>query len=208
MAVRRHIGILLFDDVEELDAIGPWEVLAYWTRQFPEDGYATVTLSRDGDEVRCAKGLTVRVDHSYASVPALDVLVYPGGWGTLPQLEDDAQLDWLRRQAAAGTLITSVCTGSLVLAAAGLLHQRAATTHWYSLDQLAALDPTIEVRRRQRFVDAGEVVTAAGVSAGIDMALHLVGRLASPQRAAEVARGIEYEPRMPTDLDSYSKVDG
>jgi transcriptional regulator GlxA family with amidase domain len=200
MEAPKQIGILVFDGVEELDAVGPWEVLAFWTAMYPQDGYAVLMFSPQGGRVRCAKGMTLSVDHSYSTLPPLDVLVYPGGVGTLAHLEDPAQLEWVRRQSASGALMTSVCTGSLVFAAAGLLAGRPATTHWYSLEHLARLDPTIEVRRDQRYVDSGEVITAAGVSAGIDMALHLVARLASPERAREVAHGIEYEVRDPASL--------
>lgn len=192
-----HIGILLFPDVEELDAAGPYEVLAYWTRTYPQDGWSVSCLSRDGGPVTCAKGLTIAAHHTYADVPALDVLVYPGGQGTRPHLADAEQLDWLRRQRESVPLVTSVCTGSLVLAAAGLLAGRPATTHWGALDRLAELDPSIDVRREERFVDDGDVITSAGVSAGIDMALHLVVRLAGVERAREVRRGIQYDPAPP-----------
>lgn len=193
----KHIGIVLFEDVEELDAIGPWEVLSYWTRTFPEDGYAVSCLSAAGGLVRCAKGLVVQADYSYADAPGLEVLVYPGGQGTRLQLRDEAQLDWIRRRRARIPLMTSVCTGSLVYAAAGLLKDRPATTHWRSLDLLGSLDPTIEVRPGERFVDDGDLITAAGISAGIDMALHLVDRLVGTDRAREVRRGIQYDPEPP-----------
>ncbi|WP_459326492.1 DJ-1/PfpI family protein [Arthrobacter tecti] len=193
----KHIGIVLFPDVEELDAIGPWEVLSWWARIFPEDGYAISCLSRLGGMVQCAKGLEVRAHHSYADAPPLDVLLYPGGAGTRPQLHDDVQLDWVRRQRAEVPLMTSVCTGSLVYAAAGLLQNRPATTHWASLDKLTELDPTIDVRTKERFIDDGDVITSAGVSAGIDMALHLVKRLAGLDRAREVRKGIQYDPSPP-----------
>ncbi len=196
-ALARTIGILLFDGVEELDAVGPWEVLSYWTRRSPEDGFQVVTLSQSGGPVACAKGLTVEAQHSYADVPDLDVLVYPGGRGTRPQVDDQAQLEWVRTQREQVPLMTSVCTGSLVYAAAGLLQGRPATTHWAALDLLAELDPTIELRPDDRFVDDGDVITASGVSAGIDMALHLVARLAGPDRAREVRRGIQYDPQPP-----------
>jgi len=127
-------------------------VLSVWSRYWPEDGFVVTTLSRTGGLVQCAKGLVVQAEHSYADVPPLDVLVYPGGQGTRPQLTDEHQLDWVRRQKADVPLLTSVCTGSLVFAAAGLLAHRPATTHWRSLDQLAELDPTIDVRRDARFV--------------------------------------------------------
>ena len=195
--MTKHIGILLFPDVEELDAVGPWEVLAFWTRTWPDDDYAVTTLAKDAGPVTCAKGLRILPDHTYEDAPPLDVLIYPGGQGTRPHLKDEDQLDWVRRQRAQVPLMTSVCTGSLVYAAAGLLSNRPATTHWASLDLLSGLDPTIEVRPDDRFVDSGEVITSAGVSAGIDMALHLVQRLASTERAREVRRGIQYDPQPP-----------
>jgi transcriptional regulator GlxA family with amidase domain len=193
----KHIGILLFDDVEELDAIGPWEVLSYWNRNHPEDGFAVSSFSKEGGLVHCSKGLAVQAHHSYADAPPFEVLVYPGGKGTRSQLEDESQLNWVRQQRRAVPLMTSVCTGSLVFAAAGLLAHRPATTHWGSLQKLAELDPTIEVRTAERFVDDGDVVTSAGISAGIDMALHLVSRLAGVDRAREVRRGIQYDPSPP-----------
>lgn len=197
MSTHKHVGIVLFPDAEELDAIGPWEVLAAWTRYFPDDGYAVSCLSNSGGPVQCAKGLVVQAHHSFADAPPLQVLVYPGGQGTRPQLHDDSQLDWVRRQRAAVPLMTSVCTGSLVYAAAGLLTDRPATTHWASLDLLAELDPTIDVRRDARFVDDGDIITAAGVSAGIDMALHLIVRLVGADRARQVRRIIQYDPAPP-----------
>jgi transcriptional regulator GlxA family with amidase domain len=195
--MTRHLGILLFDDVEELDAVGPWEVLAYWVTHFPDDEYAVSCLSRDGDPVLAAKGLTISAHHSFADAPPYDMLLHPGGRGTRPLMRNDEHLDWVRKQRAEVPLMTSVCTGALVYAAAGLLAGRPATTHWASLDLLAATDPTIEVRNDDRYVDDGDVVTSAGVSAGIDMALHLVRRLAGEERAREVRRGIEYDPQPP-----------
>lgn len=193
----KQIGIVFFHDVEELDAIGPWEVLSYWARNFPEDGYGVSCLSRAGGLVQCAKGLVVQAQCSYADAPPLDVLVYPGGRGTRPQLRDDAQLEWVRQQRAHIPLMASVCTGSLVYAAAGLLEGRPATTHWRSLGRLSDIDPTIDVRRDERFVDDGDVITSAGISAGIDMALHLVDRLVGRDRARQVRRGIQYDPAPP-----------
>lgn len=187
----------MFDDAEELDVVGPYEVLSAWTHAFPEDGYDVSLLARSGGQVRCAKGLLLQVPLSVADAGPLDVLVYPGGRGTRPQLADEEQLDWVRRQRAAVPLLTSVCTGSLVYAAAGLLRHRRATTHWASLARLAELDPTIEVRADDRFVDDGDMVTAAGVSAGIDMALHLVARLAGAAHARQVRRQIQYDPAPP-----------
>jgi transcriptional regulator GlxA family with amidase domain len=193
----RTIGIMLFDGVEELDAVGPWEVLAYWAKNSPDDGWQVVTFGRKAGDVQCANGLVIRAEHSWASAPPLDVLVLPGGQGTRPFLNDPEVLDWVRRLRDAGTLMTSVCTGSLVFAAAGILNDRPATTYWDELELLKRLDPSIELRPAERWVDSGEVITASGVSAGIDMALHLVRRLGGEERAREVRRGIQYDPAPP-----------
>lgn len=197
LAPARQIGIFLFDGVEELDVVGPWEVLAHWTQSAPEDGYAVSCISADGGSVTAAKGLAIGAHTAQLDAPALDVLVYPGGPGTRTLLRDPAHLDWVRRQRASVPLMTSVCTGSLVYAAAGLLRDRPATTYWGALDELRQLDASIEVRAHDRWIDDGDVVTSSGVSAGIDMALHLVDRLSSAERAREVRRGIQYDPDPP-----------
>lgn len=191
------IGVALFEGAEELDWAGPWEVLAAWAEQWPDDGVRVLTLAREDGPVTCAKGLRVLPDETWETAPPLDVLVYPGGRGTRKELADEGVLDWVRGYVESGTLVTSVCTGSLVLAAAGLLDGKPATTHWQSLELLPTLGKEIEVRPDDRFVDTGQVITAAGVSAGIDMALHLVARLHSPERAREVRRYIQYDPEPP-----------
>lgn len=193
--VGTRIGIFLFDGAEELDWAGPWEVLSFWGTFWPDE-VEVFTFARTSGPVTCAKGLRVLVDHELDSMPKIDVLVYPGGQGTRAHLEDLDIKAWVRQTAAGGALMTSVCTGSLVYAAAGLLNGRPATTHWASTDLLRSLGKNIDVRD-ERFVDDGDVVTAAGVSAGIDMALHLIARLHSPDRAREVRRGIQYDPQPP-----------
>jgi transcriptional regulator GlxA family with amidase domain len=192
-----RVGIALFEGAEELDWAGPWEVLAAWSHQWPDDEVDVFTVARTSELVTCAKGLRVLPDHSWESAPPLDVLVYPGGRGTRRELKDEVVLGWLRGERERDTLMTSVCTGSLVYAAAGLLRDRPATTYWNELGLLRDLDPSIDVRSEDRFVDSGEVITAAGVSAGIDMALHLVARLQSVQRAKDVRRYIQYDPAPP-----------
>jgi transcriptional regulator GlxA family with amidase domain len=193
----KHVGILLFDDVEELDAVGPWEVFSHWTRSYPEDGWTVSLLSRGGGTVTAAKGMVIGAHHAQAAAPPLGVLVHPGGQGTRRLMRDHEHLAWVRAQRAQVPLMTSVCTGALVYAAAGLLRGRPATTYWAALDELAAADPSVELRPTERYVDDGDVVTSAGVSAGIDMALHLVTRLAGRERASQVRRGIEYDPAPP-----------
>jgi len=194
---RRRVGLLVFDGVEELDAVGPWEVLSNWTQEHPEDGWDAFCLSPDGAPVVGAKTLVLGAHHSIEDAPAMDVLIHPGGPGTRPMLRDQAHLDWVRKQRASVPLMTSVCTGSLVYAAAGLLIGRRATTHWASLNMLSELDPTVITDVDARFVDDGDMITSAGVSAGIDMALHLVARLANVERAREVRRDIQYSPMPP-----------
>jgi transcriptional regulator GlxA family with amidase domain len=193
----RHIGILLFEGVEELDAVGPYEVLAFWTQTHPEDGYAVCTVSRDGRPVTAAKGLMLGARHAVADAPALDILVHPGGRGTRPLMRDGDHLDWVRRTRDSATIMTSVCTGSLVYAAAGMLSGRPATTHWAAFDELLEADPSVQPRPDVRYVDDGDIISSAGVSAGIDMALHLVRRLAGAERARGVRRGIQYDPQPP-----------
>ena len=196
-ARRRQIGLLVFDGVEELDAVGPWEVLSSWTRMHPGDGWDVFCMSVDGGPVVGAKSLVLGAHHSTESAPPLDVLIHPGGRGTRPMLDDPAHLQWVREARRDTPLMAAVCTGSLVYAAAGLLTGRRATTHWASLNHLAELDPTVITDVRSRFVDDGDLITSAGVSAGIDMALHLVARLAGTDRAREVRRDIQYDPLPP-----------
>ena len=196
------VAVVLFDGVEELDWVGPWEVLAAWAQAWPDDGVRVFTVADDDGALRCAKGARVLADHTWVDAPAFDVLVWPGGRGTRAQLGDEAVRGRVRRAADAGVVLASVCTGALVYADAGVLDGRPATTHWASLDELAALGHDIDVRTGVRFVDDGQVLTAAGVSAGIDLALHLVARMHSPQRAHEVARYLQYEPRGTSPIEA------
>lgn len=191
-----RVGIFVFDEAEELDVVGPFEVLSAWEQHSalrPE----VLTFSPDGAGVRCAKGLRLVPDTSIAEVGTLHVLVYPGGVGTRRLLLDHEHLAWLRSMRSTTPLIASVCTGALVLAAAGLLAGRPASTYHSAFDELVALDRSILPDTEARFVDDGDVVTSAGVSAGIDMALHLVARLESVEMARGVRRAIQYDPAPP-----------
>jgi len=192
-----RFAIFVFDGSEELDWAGPWEVLSAWSHGWPDDGVEAFTIAQTEGVVTCAKGLRMLPDHTWGSAPDFDVLVFPGGRGTRGQIGDEEIRSWVQRSAQNGTLMTSVCTGSLVYADSGLLDGRPATTHWGSLEHLGSLGSGVEVRADDRFVDDGDVITAAGVSAGIDMALHLVARLHSPERAREVKRYIQYDPAPP-----------
>ena len=187
-------GILVFDGVEELDFVGPWEVFTSGKLLCPDHRVVTIGLSEA--EVRCAKGLRVLPDHTLDDAPALDVLIVPGGDGTRPLMRDARLLDWVRARSASAKWTTSVCSGSLVLAAAGLLDGRRATTHWAVLPELTRF-PLVQVVEHVRFVRDGQIVTSAGVSAGIDMALWLFGQISAPSEARKVQRIIQYEPAPP-----------
>jgi transcriptional regulator GlxA family with amidase domain len=187
------IAVVLWDGVEELDFAGPYEVLTAWADE-SEREITVRTVAETTEPVRCSHGLRVIPDIAWADLENVDVLVLPGG-DSRPLVADDGFVQRIRDLAAAGTLMTSVCTGALVYGAAGLLAGRPATTHWSALDRLAAYG--VDVDADARFVDDGDIVTAAGVSAGVDMALHLVARLESPERARSIRRYIQYDPQPP-----------
>ena len=191
--MNRTIGIVLFDDAEELDWAGPWEVLTTACR----DGDRVVTVSERLGPVRCANGLRVLPDHSFEDCPRLDVVVVPGGLGAWVEMRNEAMTSFLATQAEHAAWTTSVCTGSFVLHGAGLLEGRRATTHWATFDELRSYAPDVELDPDARWVVDGNVVTAAGVSAGIDMALWLVGQLYDVQHARDVQRLIQYDPAPP-----------
>jgi len=191
-----RIAIAVFEGAEELDFVGPWEVIAAW-RYLHSDEVDVFLVADTLDPVTCSKGMRVLADRTWGDAGKIDVLVYPGGKGTRAQLGNEEIRGRLRALSQEGTLMTSVCTGSLVYADAGLLDGKPAATYHTAFPELLPLGNEIEPRPDDRFVDAGEVITAAGVSAGIDMALHLVGRLHSPERAKEVRRYIQYDPDPP-----------
>ena len=185
-------GILLFDDAEELDWAGPWEVFTMARRE----GDEVVTVAGSLAPVRCAKGLRVLPDHTFADAPALDVLVVPGGAGRRREVDNPVLLDWIRAVAPGCTWVTSVCTGAFLLHAAGLAAGKRVTTHWRSIEELRGL-PDVEVLEEIRHVQDGNLVTAAGVSAGIDMALWVVGQLYGVEHARGTQRAMEYDPAPP-----------
>jgi len=196
---RRTVGILVFDDVEVLDFAGPFEVFSR-TRLTPgvesrrssdSAPFDVFTVGQSGAPIRAVGGLVVTPAYSFSSVPAPDIVLVPGGFGTRALLEHRETLDWIASVSESAETVTSVCTGALLLARCGLLAGRKATTHWAALDLLTKVDPTIDVQRDARFIDDG-VVTSAGVAAGIDMAFHLVATLCGPTVAEETAAYIEY----------------
>jgi putative intracellular protease/amidase len=184
-----QIAVLLFDRFTALDAVGPYEVLG----RLP--GARTVFVAdRPGPVTTDVGTLALTATATLDEVTRPDVLVVPGGPGQIARMTDARLLDWLRAVDATTTWTTSVCTGSLLLAAAGLLDGRQATSHWLALDQLPAFGA---VPAEERVVVDGKYVTAAGVSAGVDMALTLAGRIAGDAVAQAIQLGIEYDPRPP-----------
>jgi transcriptional regulator GlxA family with amidase domain len=196
------IGILVFDGAEELDFVGPWEVLTASSALLEKDGAPpdrVVLVAERLDPVRCRKGMRVLPDVSFADHPPLDVVVVPGGEGTLLGAENPVLLRWLAGVSATANWVASVCTGSLLLFASGVGKGRRMATHWAFEDRLAELGA--DVVRDVRWVRDGNAVSSQGVSAGIDMALWLVGQLHSPAHARATQRYIQYEPAPPYAAD-------
>ena len=193
-----NIAILLYERFTALDAIGPYEVLS----RLPDASVTFVAVERG--PVRTDTGaVTLLAEHSIEDVVKPQIVLVPGGPGEVAARAGGPALDWLREAHESSTWTTSVCTGSLVLAAAGLLDGKRATSHWLALDELGRLGA---IPVAQRVVFDGKVVTAAGVSAGIDMALTLAARVAGDQMAQAIQLGIEYDPQPPFDAGSPQKA--
>jgi len=195
------IGILTFDDAEELDFVGPWEVFTIANEVAKHMGRPPVhdvkLIAEGAGPVTCAKGLRVLPDLTAVQCSQLDVLVVPGGWGTRREAKNEAMLAWIAGIARQAQWVTSVCTGALLLTAAGPAKGRRVTTHWSFVETLRERGEASEVLANYRYVRDGNVVTAAGVSAGIDMALWVTGQLHGPDFARAVQRGMEYDPAPP-----------
>jgi transcriptional regulator GlxA family with amidase domain len=188
-------GILLFPDMEELDFVGPFEVFTMGCLNGHEDD-RVVTIAERAEPVRGAKGLRVIPDHTFADAPPLDVVVVPGGQGTRKEVDNPKLLDWLRETAPRCQWVTSVCTGSYLLHRAGLAKGRRVTTHWAFCETLRQ-EGDVEVLENVRYVRDGNLVTSAGVSAGIDMALWVLGQIHGVAHARATQRIMEYDPAPP-----------
>ena len=196
------IGIVLFDQAEELDWVGPFEVFTMAREVAGEKGPAArirvVLVSESGGIVTGAKGLRNEVNASFADAPRFDVLLIPGGQGTRAELKNPVMLDFLRKRAPECEWLTSVCTGSAVLQAAGLTKGKRITTHWGYISTLREnARGESEVLEKVRYVRDGQLVTAAGVSAGIDMALWLTGEIFGVPHARLTQKVMEYDPAPP-----------
>ena len=191
MRETRTVGILIFDDVEVLDFCGPFEVFSV-TGMDDEKPFRVFTLAASSP-VTAKNGLSVNPTYSLEDAPRMDILLVPGGWGTRRLLDNEEILHWIRKQHCETELTVSVCTGSLLLAKAGLLDEVEATTHHAAFDLFQRVAPRTKLREDLRVVDNGRIITSGGISAGIDMAFHVVARLLGDDVASETARYMEYD---------------
>jgi len=194
---RKLVGIVLFQNVEVLDFCGPFEVFSITRidekRRFEEPSPFEVKLVAENEgTVVATGGMKVTPDHTFESCPRLDILVVPGGWGTFQERENPVMLDWLRKSASEVEILSSVCTGSILLGLAGLLDGHRATTHWRFLDTMRDSFPKVTVEYGEHVVEDGSVMTSAGVSAGIDLSLKIVARYCGEEIARITARAMEY----------------
>ncbi len=194
---RRHVGILVFPEVEVLDFCGPFEVFSVTRldenrRREEPSPYEVVLVAENKEPVVATGGLKVIPDHMLEDCPPLDVLVVPGGWGTRREMKNKRLVAWLAERAVRVTTLTSVCTGALLLGKAGLLDGKRATTHWWVLEEMRKLFPAVKVIDDEHVVEEGNVITSAGISAGIDMALRVVARHHGEAVARATARFMEY----------------
>jgi transcriptional regulator GlxA family with amidase domain len=195
---RKRVGILIFPGVEVLDFCGPYEVfsaarLNEELRREEPSPFEVVIVAEHEDVVVATGGLRVIPDYTLANCPSLDILVVPGGYGIREEMSNDALLAWIAERGRQVGTLTSVCTGSMLLGQAGLLEGQRATTHWRSLNWMRESFPTVTVEDRLHVVEDGRVVTSAGISAGIDMALRVVARYYGEAVARATARHMEYQ---------------
>jgi transcriptional regulator GlxA family with amidase domain len=194
---RKRVGIVLFEDIEVLDFCGPFEVfsaarLDEEKRREDLSPFEVFLIAENSSPVTATGGMRVIPDYTFRDCPALEILVVPGGWGTRRELNNPVMLDWLRDRAAKVTLLTAVCTGSMLLGSAGLLNGLRATTHWRALGWMRDAFPSVSVQPEEHVVEDGRVLTSAGISAGIDMALKVVARCCGEDVARATARHMEY----------------
>jgi transcriptional regulator GlxA family with amidase domain len=194
---RKRVGIVVFEDIEVLDFCGPFEVFSATRlneekRREEPSPFEVLLVAEKIAPVITAGGMKVIPDHAFDNCPKLDILVVPGGWGTRKELDNPAMIEWLRSRAAEVETLTSVCTGAILLGATGRLDGQRATTHWRSLNWLREACPAVTVIDDQHVVEEGALITSAGISAGIDMALKVVARYYGEGVARATARHMEY----------------
>ncbi len=190
----RNVGILIFPDVELLDFAGPYEAFTAVNYGGTEKLFEVFTVAEQPEPLNSRAGVRIVPDYTFEDVPHIDILVVPGGQGTRREIDNPVVIDWIRSVSREAELTTSVCTGSFLIARAGALKPgNKATTHWGSIGRMREVFPGIEVHEDVRWVDDGAVISSAGVSAGIDMSLHVIERLCGEDVAASSARLMEYD---------------
>lgn len=189
---KRSVSILMFDEVEVLDFAGPFEVFSISKNMDDEPLFDVSTIAVTKKCLKARNGLQITADKHRSELTQTDILIVPGGMGTRPLVHHDELIDWIKTTDAMTELTLSVCTGALLLAKAGLLANQAATTHHHAFDLLAEIDPTIDIKRDERFVDNGSIVTSGGISAGIDMSFHVLEKLHGAEIANKTASYMEY----------------
>jgi transcriptional regulator GlxA family with amidase domain len=192
MSQPRNVAILIFNEVEVLDFCGPFEVFAVTTGNQDAAPFNVYTVAETAGPILARNGLSINPRYTIADCPPPDLLVVPGGYGARQEMHNPVVLEWIKRCSEPAELVLSVCTGALLLARVGLLRGLAATTHHQAFDLLRAAAPETTLREGERFVDNGKVITSAGISAGIDMSLHVVARLLGLDVAHATARRMEY----------------
>jgi len=193
----KRVGILIFPAVEVLDFCGPYEVFSVTRlnedrRREEASPFEVLLVAQSGEPVVATGGLRVIPDATLETCPPLDILVVPGGWGTRKEISNQRLLTWISERAKQVETLTSVCTGAMLLGQAGLLDGRRATTHWRSLDRMRQAFPAVTVEDKLHVVEDGDVLTSAGISAGIDMALRVVARYFGDAVGRATARHMEY----------------
>jgi transcriptional regulator GlxA family with amidase domain len=189
---QRHLALFVFDEVEVLDFAGPFEVFSVTQWQSEEKPFRVSLVAQNPEPILARNGFSINPNYRLHDHPHADMILIPGGFGTRREMHNPVVLDWVRKQAQTAELVLSVCTGSLVLGAAGLLDGLPATTHHLRYDLLRQTAPQCQVQDRQRVVDAGKIVTSGGIAAGIDMSFHVVARLLGKAVAQETAEYMEY----------------
>jgi transcriptional regulator GlxA family with amidase domain len=190
--MKKNVVILIFPEVEVLDFAGPFEVFAVTDELCNFEVFNVITVAESLAPVRARNGLTIVPDHDFTTCPSADFLIIPGGFGTRELLENETVLAWIEKQSTSAELVMSVCTGAFLLAKIGLLDGLKATTHHEYLAELRALAPAAKIDATARFHDNGKFITSAGISAGIDSSLHIVGRVLGIDAAERTASSMEY----------------
>jgi len=191
---QRIVGILLFNEVEVLDFAGPFEVFSLTALPDATKPFVVKTISENGEMISARNGLKVIPDSSFDNHPDLDILIVPGGYGAEEiEIHNPKVIQWIKQQQATTEITASVCTGAFLLAKAGLLDGKKATTHWMDMERLEQEFPLVSVQHEVKFVDEGPLITSGGISAGINMSFHLISRLYGNSVSKETAKRMEYD---------------